>query len=398
MAQTKTPIEVAEEKEINLLELLRVLVQRKVLVIKVCSIAIVASVIYSLALPNVYCAGAKVLPPQKESAMGLSAVLGQMGGLAGLAGGNLGIGGDLYLGILKSRSVGDAVIRRLGLEKIYKSDSIEAARSRLEGAVKVQVGKDGIITITAEDADPKRAALLANAFVEELGRTTIRLNLSKAGTERVFLEKRLELVKKDLKAAEEDLKSFAQNNKIIQVDAQARATIEGIARLKAELAGKEVLLAVARTNQTEESPEVKALSTGLSQLKGQLDARAGNNGGGEGIPSLGKVPGVGLEYSRKLRELKTQEAIFEQLTKQFEMAKLNEAKDSSSFQVLDEAVVPVNRLKPKRTVIVIVSTLLAFVFSLFLVFAQQYLGGLSAEDRKTIDYIKRHALNFKKPA
>jgi tyrosine-protein kinase Etk/Wzc len=395
MPEAHNPEGTVEEPEINLLEMLQVLVQRKMLIVKVCGFALVASAIVSFALPDKYSATAKILPPQKETGGGLSALLGQAGGLAGLASGGLSGGSDLYLGILKSRSVGDAVIGRLELSKIYQTTTLEDTRKKLDEAVKVQAGKDGIISIVAQDKDPKRSALLANAFVEELGKTTVRLNLSKAGSERVFLEKRLDLVKKDLKTAEDDLKTFAQRNKIVQVDSQAKASIEGIARLKAELAKQEVQLAVVRSNQTELSPEVMAIQTGIRRLKGELGALAGSNSGGEGIPSVGNVPGVGLEYSRRLREFKTQEAIFEQLTKQYEMAKLNEAKDSSSFQVLDEAVVPVKKSKPARGLIVAVSVTIAFFVSIILIFLQQYFASMSAEDKKILDSIRKHALVFK---
>jgi len=273
--------------------------------------------------------------------------------------------------------------------------TLEDARTRLNGAVKIQAGKDGIISITTEDKDPKRAAVLANAFVDELGKTTIRLNLSRAGTEREFLEKRLELVKSELKAAEDDLKTFSQNNRVVQVDSQAKASIEAIARLKAELATKEVQLAVLRTNQTEQSPDVKALLSGIRQLRGELAALSGSGGSNEGIPSIGNVPGVGLEYSRKLRELKTQEAIFEQLTKQYELVKINEAKDSTSFQILDEAVVPVNKSKPRRSQIVILSTMLALFFSVCVIYLQEYLAKMPEEDRKIIESIKKGALALK---
>ena len=384
-----------EEQEINLLELLHVLVKRKMLVIKMCSFALVASIVYSLVLPNIYSASAKVLPPQKEGGGGLSALLGQAGGLAALAAGGLGGGSDLYVGILKSRSVTDAVVTRPDVSAGFKGMTLEDARTRLNGAVKIQAGKDGIISITTEDKDPKRAAVLANAFVDELGKTTIRLNLSRAGTEREFLEKRLELVKSELKAAEDDLKTFSQNNRVVQVDSQAKASIEAIARLKAELATKEVQLAVLRTNQTEQSPDVKALLSGIRQLRGELAALSGSGGSNEGIPSIGNVPGVGLEYSRKLRELKTQEAIFEQLTKQYELVKINEAKDSTSFQILDEAVVPVNKSKPRRSQIVILSTMLALFFSVCVIYLQEYLAKMPEEDRKIIESIKKGALALK---
>jgi uncharacterized protein involved in exopolysaccharide biosynthesis len=387
--------DLVEEQEINLLELLQVIVKRKMVIIGMCVGAAVISVIYSLTLPNIYSATAKVLPPQKEVGGGLSSLLGQMGGLAGLAGGGLGGGSDLYVGILKSRSVADEVIKRLDLAKVYKTKTIDATRGRVAAAVKVQAGKDGIISISAMDRDPKMSALLANAFVEELGRTMIRLNLSKVGTERLFLEKRLALVKKDLKNAEDGLKAFAQQNKVVQVDSQAKASIEGIARLKAELASREVQLAVLRNYQTDESSDVKAIQSGIKRLKGELGKLAGSGGGEEGIPSIGNVPGLGLEYARKMRELKTQEAIFEQLTKQYEMAKLSEAKDTSSLQVLDEAVAPAKKSKPKRSLIVILATVTAFFVSIFLVFVQEYFAKMSDDDRKIIENIKKHALAFK---
>ena len=188
--------DVIEEQGVKLLELMQVLVKRKMLIIKTCSIALIVSVAYSLTLPNIYSATARILPPQKDTGGGISALIGQAGGLASLAAGGLGGGGDLYVGILKSRSVNDAVVQRLGLVKHYKAEGLEAARESLGGAVKVQAGKDGIISITAEDKSPEMSSVLANTFVDELGKTTVRLNLSKAGTERLFLEKRLELVKK----------------------------------------------------------------------------------------------------------------------------------------------------------------------------------------------------------
>ncbi len=372
-----------EEDEINLLELVRVIVRRKRTIIILCAFAALLSVAYSLILPNIYTATAKILPPQKESGGGLSALLSQAGGLAGLAGGMGGLGGssDLYIGILKSRSVADAVIKRLDLLKEYKAKTPDEARNALASAVKVQAGKDGIISVSSDNKDPKKAALLVNTLVEELGRRSVQLNLSKAGNERVFLEKRLELVKGDLKKAEEDLRRFSEQNKAIKVDAQATASIQGIAQLKAEIVSKEVQLESLRSFQTDESPEIRALRAGIARLKGQLGTMAGSGRSSDAILSMGSVPNLGLEYARLLREVKIQETIFEQLTKQYEVAKLNEAKDSSSLQVLDEAVAPTKKSKPKRSLIVILSTVSAFFVGIFLVFIQEYFGKMSSEDR-----------------
>lgn len=378
------------ETEINLLELLRVLVINLPLIIKITSAVVVLSIIYSLTLKNVYSAKATLLPPQKDSGGGgAAALLASMGGgLASLAGG-LGGSADLYLGILKSRTVTDSVIKRLDLQTELKSSSIEVARATLQGLVKFQAGKDGIITITADYTDPAKAALMANTFIDELQKKSQQLSLTKASTERSFLEKRLEVVKQDLKTAEEEMKSFQEKNKTIKADSQVAVAIESIAKMKAEVVTKEVQLAALRNSMTDENSEVRKLLSGITKLKSQLNAMSGTGGGNGVIPSVGNAPSIGLEYVRRLRELKTQEALFEQLTKQFEMAKINEARDSSSIQVLDEAVTPLRRSKPNRSLIVLLSMMTGVFCSIFLVFIKEYLAKLSPEDNAIMVEMKR---------
>lgn len=383
-----------DEQEINLLDLLRVVVKRKGMIAKLTVSVAIISTIYCIFLPNIYSATARLLPPQKDvGGGGVSALLGQMGGLAGLAGGFLGGSADLYMGILKSRSVADAVIKRLDLQKRFKTTTLDDTRKVLAGVVKCQAGKDGIITITAESRDPKMAASLANVMVEELGTRSVQLNLTKAGAERVFLEKRLEVVKQDLSHAEDDLRTFQEKNKMFKVDAQAAASIEGIARLRAEIVSKEVQLASLKSYQTDESPEVKLLQASLAKLRNQLGALSGS-GASDVIPSAGNVPDLGLEYARRLRELKTQEAIYEQLKKQYEVAKFSEAKDSSSVQVLDDAVVPMKKSKPKRSLIIILATVTAFFVSLFTAFVLEYFDKMPDDDRQRWQEIKG-ALSFR---
>ncbi len=379
--------ELETEEEINLLELLRVVVRNLPLIVKITTAAVVLSVIYSLTLKNVYTAKATLLPPQKDSGGGASALLASMGGgLAGLAGG-LGGSADLYLGLLKSRTVTDAVIKRLDLANEFKSKNADATRAALQGLAKFQAGKDGIITITVDYGDPVKAALLANTFIDELQKKSQQLNLTKASTERSFLEKRLVVVGKELKAAEDEMKSFQEKNKTLKADSQAAAAIEGVARLQAEVATKEVQLAALRNSMTDESAEVRMLLAGITKLRSQLHTMSGSGGGGV-IPTVGNAPSIGVEYIRRLRELKTQEALFEQLTKQFEMAKISEARDSSSLQVLDEAVAPLYKSKPKRSMIVILSAVTAFFCSIFLVFIKEYLAKLSPEDSAILSDMK----------
>jgi uncharacterized protein involved in exopolysaccharide biosynthesis len=386
----QTPEERVED-EINLLELLRVVVRRKMLIIKICTAAIVLSVCYSLTLKNTYTATSRFLPPQKEStSAAFSALFSQAGGLAGLAGGGLGGSTDLYLGILKSRSVADAVIKRLDLQKEFKKKNIDDTRKAFERVVKFKGNnKEGIITVTADNKDPQKAALLANTVVDELTQRSIQLYLVKAGGERQFLEKRLGVVKLELKKAEDDLRAFQEKYKTIKVDAQATVAIEGIARLKAEIVSKEVQLATLSNSRTGESSEVKALQAGISKLKSQLGNMVGSGGADNIIPSTGNVPALGVEYLRKMRELKIQEAVFEQLTKQYEVAKINEHKDSSTLQVIDEAVAPSKKSRPKRSLIVLLATFTAFLSSIVIIFVQEYLSKLTVEDAEIIAEIKQ---------
>ncbi len=243
-----------------------------------------------------------------------------------------------------------------------------------------------IYSLTLKNVYSAKAALLANIFVDELQNISLKLNLTKASTERSFLEKRLSGVKHDLKVAETEMRDFQEKNKTIKADSQAAVAIEGIARLKAEIVTKEVQLSAMRYSMTDQSPEVKSLLAGITRMKGQLAAMSGAGGGV--IPSAGSVPSIGMEYVRRLRELKTQEALFEQLTKQYEMAKINEARDSSSLQVLDEAVTPLRKSKSKRALIVILSTVTAFFCALFWVFIKEYLAKLSPEYSTIMDEMK----------
>jgi len=386
------------DQEINLFELLNVLVKRKMLILCITAAATVLSIGYSLMLKNIYTASASILPPQKDGgAGGLSAILGQAGGLASLAAGSgLGGGGsDLYVSILKSRSVADDVIKKLGLVAKFEAKNDDIARKKLAKIVKIQSEKNGIIVIAADDKDPVQAAALANTFVEELGKTTVRLNLSKVATEKLFLEKRLEIVKADMKKAEDELKAYSQQNKIVQLDAQAKVSIEALAKLKAELANREVQLSILRSYQTDENFGVKTLQETIIKNKQEIDKLTSSSRGGEGVPSLGAIPGIGLEYARKMRDVQVQAAVFEQLTKQYELAKLNAAKDSSSIQVLDSAVVPFQKTKPMRALIVLYTTVSAFFGSFILAFILEYFGKLPESDRLILENIKRQ-LRFSK--
>jgi uncharacterized protein involved in exopolysaccharide biosynthesis len=379
---TDTVIQTAEDgDEINLLDLLMVIVKRKTMIFRVTMAAAVLTAVYSLTLPNIYTAKALIYPSQEDTGLA-SAMLAQLGGLASLAGGSFGGNtlADLYITMLKSDAIKDPIIDRLGLMKRFEAEYRADAYRRLNANANVSAGKkDGVITISVSDRDPRWAAALADAYVRELGNLTIRLNVSGAGQNRKFLEIRLGEAKADLVRAEDALKVFQTKNKALDVPEQARATIGGVAQLRAQLALQEVQLATLQRQFTDSSQEVKNAKTSIANMKAQIDQLEGQGGGS--IPSIGSVPNLGQEYIRLMREFKVQETIVELLTKQYELAKINETKDVSPFQVIQSPKVPERKSKPKRSLMVILATFTAFFLSVFYAYMRDYADKMPDEDK-----------------
>ncbi len=233
------------------------------------------------------------------------------------------------------------------------------------GVLKVQEErKSGIITLTVEDRDPKRAADMANAFVEELKSLAGGLAISEAGQRRMFFEDQLRQTKVSLTRAEEEVKGFQQRTGMIQVDAQARAIIEGIARLRASIAVKEVEAKVLRSFATAQNPDLQRVEEEIQALRIELEKVETSKGSGfDPLMSSGRVPEMGTEYLRKLRQLKYNETLYELLSKQYELAKLDEARDAVVIQVIDRAVPPERKSRPKKSMIVVVTAFLGFLIS-----------------------------------
>lgn len=375
------------EDEINLLEYLLVIVKHKKMILSFCAIAFVLSCIVTLLQPNIYTATARILPPN-DSKGGLSSMLGGMGDLAALAGiSGGGSSADLYVGMLNSRTVADAIIDQFNLMEHFEWEYRSAAYGALQSKVNIALGKkDGIIAVSVEDEDPEFAAKIANAFVEELKKLNIKINLGSAGRERLFLEERLEVVKKDLLQAEDRLQKFQTENKAIKIDDQASAIIGAIAQLKGELASREVQLGVLLSYQTQQNPEVLAVKESVVQLKDQLrkleQSPVGKNVSEDIFIATSDVPELGIQYARVLRDFKVQETLFELLTKQHEMAKISEAKNTSTIQVLDSAFVPDVKSKPRRSMIVLLMTILAGFAAIFLAFIRENMEQLDEEARQ----------------
>jgi uncharacterized protein involved in exopolysaccharide biosynthesis len=351
------------------LDLLIAVVQRKRIVLIITAIFGLAALIISLILPKQYTASLTLLPPQQNSTSLSSVLASQLGGMASLAGSSLGIKNmnETYVAMLNSRIVEDAVIQRFGLMQEYRTHYISDARKAFEKHAKVTSNsKSELIDISVTDKDPNRAAEMANGYVEEFQKLTAHLAVTDAGQRRLFFEKQLVQAKDNLATAEEALKSTEQSTGLIQVDSQARALIESAATLRAQITAKEVQIEGMRTYATGENAEFVQAQQQLASLRSQLAKLGGNDSEGEGlIVPKGRVPQAALEYVRKLRDVKYYETVFDILARQFEAAKLDEAKEGAVIQVVSPAVPPDKRSFPKRTLIVIISTTAGLFLGIF---------------------------------
>ena len=260
-----------EDDEISLLDLLIVLAKHKKLILGLPFLAALLAAGISLLLPNIYTGTTKILPPQQTQSSA-AAMLAQLGGLAGGAGGALGIKNpnDLYIGMLKSRTLGDNLIQRFELQKVYEAKTMFDTRKAIDANTKIASGKDGIITIDFDDKDTKRAAAVANAYVEELYKLTQTLAVTEASQRRLFFEKQLTLAKDSLANAEVALRQTQERTGLIKLDDQGRAIIESVARMRAEIAAKEVQLGAMRTFATKNNPDYVLLVQQLGGLRAQL--------------------------------------------------------------------------------------------------------------------------------
>lgn len=359
--------------EVNLLDVLILLAQRKKVIGYVTGGATLLAIIVSLLIPNTYTATTRLLPPQKPQSAA-AALLAQLNPFAAGLGGDFGAQNesDLYVLLLKSRLVADDLIQRFDLRKVYRSKMDVDAREKLAGQSKFGVTKEGVIQIAVEDRDPKRAADMANAYVDALQKLTQGLAVTEASQRRLFYERELVTAKDRLSDAEVALKETQEKTGLIQLDEQAKALIQASALLRAQIAAKEIQLQRMRLFATAQNPDLQGAEQELSGLRAQLAIQERKAAGGNGDIQLAtaKVPAAGLEYVRRLRDVKYSEAIFELLAKQFEAAKLDEANDATIIQVIEKAVPPERKSAPKRSQIVIITAVLSFVFAVFGVIAQ----------------------------
>jgi uncharacterized protein involved in exopolysaccharide biosynthesis len=274
--------------------------------------------------------------------------------------------------MLKSRTVEDAMVQHFGLMQEYHARYLSDARKAFESHATLDGnGKDGLIHISVEDHDPRRAADLANGYVDQFRSLSEHLAITEASQRRLFFERQLEQAKDNLANAEEAMKQTEQTTGLIQIDSQTRALIESATSLRAQLGAKEVEIQGMQTYATGENAQLVQAQRELESLRAQLARLGGSEDSATSlIVPKGKVPEAGLEYVRKLRDVKYNETIFDILARQFEVAKLDEAKEGALIQVVDPAVVPDRRSFPKRGLIVIAATVVGFFVGIFIALLQ----------------------------
>jgi len=360
------------DNEIGLLDILIVLAQHKWLILGLPFLVAVITAISSLSQPDIYTGAVKILPPQQAQSAA-AGMLAQLSGAAGLVAGTLGgfkNPSDIYVAMLKSRTVADQMIQRFNLMKPGEKYPSQI-RQQLAGATNILVGKDGLITIEVDDQDPKRAADLANAYVEELIKFAGTIAVTEASQRRLFFEHQLAKAKDNLTNAEIAARQGLEQGGLVKVDDQGRGMVGTIVGLRAQITMKEVQIGSMRNFANDRNPEllmaqkeVESMKHELAKMEGAINVKSAPNG----------RSGKGSESLHLLREVRLNEVVFEQIARQYELAKVEESKESSIIQVMDKAIPPDRKSKPKRALTVPLSALAAGLIAVILAFASHALA------------------------
>jgi len=362
-----------------LLPRLRLLWNRRRFLAKAAAAGLLAGTLLAFLIPKSYVASTQLMPPDSQSSSGMAMMAAfaakSGGGLGGVAGDLLGVksSGALFIGILRSRTVEDLLVERFDLKKVYGARLEEDARRTLEANTSISEDrKSGIISISLTDHDPKRAAELAQAFVEELDHLVAQLSTSSARRERVFLEDRLAAVKQELDRSSQEFSQFASKNTAIDIKEQGRAMVEAAATLMGQLIAAESELKGLEQIYTPSNVRVRSVQARITELRAQLEKMGGKGEGTESLanasvttdslyPSIRKLPLLGVKYADLFRQTKVQEVVFETLTQEYELAKVQEAKEIPSVKVLDGAKIPERKSFPPRLLIMFLCTFLVIV-------------------------------------
>jgi tyrosine-protein kinase Etk/Wzc len=373
-----------EEDEIDLLDLVLVLAKHKRLILLLTlGLAFVTGVI-SLIMTPIYRAETRLVPPLSKA--GISASIVNIPDFARGAMGMAPTPSDMMVGIIKSRTVVDTLIDKFDLLSYYEVEKRQEARDTLSNALSAQVdSKTGLITVSVEDKDPKLAATIANAAVEELQRLMQDLAITVTAQQRLFLEGQRKEIQLSLIQAEEDLKRYQEETGILSAPAQASSLMSAIANLQAEIRSREIRLTALRSFATTQNPEIQRLQAELEGLRSQLkklETQAEKSKENVSAISLKELPQASIEYLRKLRDVSFYETLNRMILNQYEQAKMAEAQEAMVVQVVDPAVPPELKYKPKRRLMVAIAGVLGLFLSIFLAFFLEFLHNASNDPER----------------
>ncbi len=357
------------------LEKLNLLWSQRRFLFRVTVVGLILATAVAFLIPKQYTSSVSLMPPDQQSGLGAAAALAAFAGKASegistLAGDFLGMksSGELFIGVMRSRAVQDDLIQKFDLRKVYHVQLWETARKQLAKNTELELDrKSQILTISVTDHDAKRAAALAQEYASELNHVVNDLSTSAAHRKRVFLEERLRQVQQDLEEAEKEFSQFSSKNTTIDLKEQGKAMVGAAASLQAELIATQSELEGYRQIYTDNNVRVKAAQARVTELKKQLENLGGvdnppaNDTSSSLYPSIKKLPLIGVTYADLYRRTKIDEAVFEALTQQYELAKVEEAKDIPSVKVLDAADVPEKKSFPPRLLIMFVATIFSFL-------------------------------------
>jgi len=359
----------AEVYQVPLRDLLRTMAGAKRALVRNCLITAAVATAVAFLIPVTYTAEAVVLTPQQApsalsamaqvSGVGSTSSLSALGWLSGFG---LHNPTDLYIGILESRSIADAIVLRFDLKRVYGKKDVYGARKRLMRNTTIKAGKDTLIHISVDDHDAKRAAGMAQAYVDELFRLNSDLALGEASQRRLFFEEQLAKEKDALATAEIGMKNSQQSTGLIAPAGQADALMRSVSQLHVEILSREAQLAAMKTYVADDNPRLQTVQRGIATLRAEL-ARLEQGQHDPGSPEVpaGLLPEAGLQYLRHYRDMKYHETLFEILAKQYEAARLDEAKSAPLIQLIDRPIPPERKSWPPRTVIILASTAAALL-------------------------------------
>jgi tyrosine-protein kinase Etk/Wzc len=377
-----------------------VLLRRRRFIATVSFAAAIVTALVMLALPNIFLGRALILPPSNQQlgsalASGLSQV-DPTGSIAASAF-KLRSASELYGGMLQSRTIADKIIEKFELQRVFEKETMFETRRILARRTSVTVGRDGLIEIEYEDEDPRRAADIANSYVDALEALSANLAISDASQRRLFLEKQVSAAKNTLAEAEAAFIKVQADTGLILPE-QAQATLAAASGIRAQVVAKEVEVASLQAFATNQNPQLTKARRELTELRDQLTKLDRSPSQNDVFVSLSKLPDAGMAYLAKVREVRYNEKLFEVLARQLEMAKLEEAREGSTIQVVDRAVVPDRKSRPARTLWVLAVTFMVGFAACAVVLLSYEAERASSEDRETIDALRSEWRQLWSPA